>query len=201
MGTYWKHQNFKRREGYSMKGTSGSADILHSQNYTFRGIPNNGTILMENMNSSGNGENYLIGNPYPSAIDAKEFIWDNMKDVVNGRNSSNIFNGTLYFWSHFANKTHYLEEYVGGYAAYNLSGGVKAVAIDDRINATEEEGGQIPMQFIPVGQGFFVSTRLNPKITNITIHGGQVTFKNSQRINVTELDAKKSVFHLQEKKD
>lgn len=191
-------------EGYSMKGTSGAAAILGSQNYTFRGLPNNGTILMEAMNATGTGENYLLGNPYPSAIDTREFIRDNMRDVPNGRNASNIFNGTIYFWSHFANKTHYLEEYIGGYATYNLSGGVIAVAIDDRINATEDKGGRIPQQFIPVGQGFFVNTGLDPKIaeaSNITIHGGQVTFKNSQRFFITENDINKSVFHSQEKKD
>ncbi|MGI0107561.1 PKD-like domain-containing protein [Salinimicrobium sp. WS361] len=191
-------------EGYSMKGTSGSAAILDPQNYTFRGLPNNGTILMETMNATGTGENYLLGNPYPSAIDADEFILDNMRDVINGRNTSNVFNGTIYFWSHFANKTHYLEEYIGGYATYNLSGGVIAVAIDDRINATEDEGGRIPQQFIPVGQGFFVNTRLDPEIvniSNITIHGGQVTFRNNQRLFITENDAKKSVFHSQEKKE
>ncbi|WZL89631.1 PKD-like domain-containing protein [Salinimicrobium sp. 3283s] len=191
-------------EGYSMKGTSGSTAILDPQNYTFRGLPNNGTILMETMNATGTGENYLLGNPYPSAIDADEFILDNMRDVINGRNTSNVFNGTIYFWSHFANKTHYLEEYIGGYATYNLSGGVIAVAIDDRINATEDEGGRIPQQFIPVGQGFFVNTRLDPEIvniSNITIHGGQVTFRNNQRLFITENDAKKSVFHYQEKKE
>ena len=191
-------------EGYSMKGTSGSAAILESQNYTYRGLPNNGTIIMENMNALGEGENYLVGNPYPSALNADEFILDNMKDVVNGRNSSNVFNGTLYFWSHFANRTHYLQEYIGGYAAYNLSGGVKAAAIDERINATDEEGGREPRQFIPVGQGFFVSTQLDTEISDIlgtTIHGGQVTFKNNQRIFMTEVDAGKSVFHSQERKD
>ncbi|WP_029035221.1 T9SS type A sorting domain-containing protein [Salinimicrobium terrae] len=191
-------------EGYSMKGTIGPAAITESQNYTFRGLPNNGEILMVKMEVSGEGENYLIGNPYPSALNADEFILDNMKDVANGRNSSNIFNGTIYFWSHFANKTHYLQEYIGGYAAYNLSGGVKAVAIDERINATDDEGGREPRQFIPVGQGFFVSTQLDQEIANIynfTIHGGQVTFKNSQREYITEVDASRAVFHSQERKD
>ncbi len=191
-------------EGYSMKGTSGQAAISESQNYTFRGLPNNGDIAMVNLNAS---ENYLIGNPYPSALDIDEFILDNMRDVPNGRNTAgNIFNGTIYFWSHFANKTHYLEEYIGGYAAYNLSGGVMAYANDERIDNSNpnRSGGREPRQFVPVGQGFFVSTQLDSKIssmTGTTIHGGQPTFRNSQRIFIEEVDATKSVFHSAEKKE
>ncbi|MDX1604321.1 MAG: T9SS type A sorting domain-containing protein, partial [Salinimicrobium sediminis] len=189
-------------EGFSMKGTMGSAAILDAQNYTFRGLPNNGDITP---GVTGNPENYLIGNPYPSAIDAIKFIEDNL--TLAG--PKNVFNGTIYFWSHFADKTHYLEEYVGGYAAFNISGGVRAVAIDERINATTEEGGQVPKQYIPVGQAFFINTvvdsSLDPDIqdddlpTSAQISGGPVIFKNSQRVFEKEATSR-SVFHSQEKK-
>ncbi|SOC78708.1 Por secretion system C-terminal sorting domain-containing protein [Salinimicrobium sediminis] len=190
-------------EGYSMKGTAGTAGILDSQNYTFRGLPNNGDITP---GSTGPEQNYLIGNPYPSAIDANKFINDNL-NVVGGGNT-NVFNGTVYFWSHFANQTHYLQEYIGGYAAYNLSGGVLAAAVDERINATDEDGGQVPQQFIPVGQAFFVNTMLDPSLVGAMqdaglpdVTGGPVIFKNSQRAFVLEnQDNGGSVFHSQEKK-
>ncbi|NJW51918.1 T9SS type A sorting domain-containing protein [Salinimicrobium oceani] len=181
-------------EGYSMKGTSGSAPITAPQNYTFQGLPNNGTIEMVNMSAAGEGENYLIGNPYPSAIDAHKFIDDNLA------NGKNVFNGVLYFWDHFSGETHYLEEYVGGYAYYTKVGGTEAVSTDERINANNSKGTKRPRQFIPVGQGFFVITNLDPAITGTTINGGQVIFQNSQRAFIPE-STSESVFHSQEKKD
>lgn len=186
-------------EGFSMKGTMGSAVIGDTQNYTFRGLPNNGNITP---GATSTNENYLVGNPYPSAIDAEEFIKDNLK--VQGPN--NVFNGTVYFWSHFANRTHYLEEYVGGYATFNLSGGVKAYANDDRIDNSnpDQPGGREPQRFIPVGQAFFINTTLDDGIKNtynepVSVSGGSVVFKNSQRVFNAE-STSSSVFHSQEKK-
>ncbi|WP_029038319.1 HYR domain-containing protein [Salinimicrobium xinjiangense] len=191
-----KSSLLKSGEGFSMKGSSGSKNILDLQNYIFTGMPNNGTIPL----NISTGKNYLVGNPYPSAIDANEFIRDNLGER---RDGTNVFNGSIYFWSHFSGYTHYLQYYVGGYAVYNLSGGIKAIANDERVNATLEEGGERPQQFIPVGQAFFVNTVLDESITtqsNITIHGGDILFKNSQRFFVTEIDKTKSVYHSQERK-
>ena len=158
-------------EGFTMKGTSGAAPISSKQNYVFRGKPNNGTITL----SIDSGENRLIGNPYPSAIDATEFIKDNLRDVNGGRNNKNIFNGALYFWDHFGKAdSHHLVEYIGGYATYNLSGGVPAISNDYRINATGDSGSKVPGKYIPVAQGFFVNAVLDND-------GGDITFKNSQR--------------------
>ena len=64
-------------EGFTMKGTDGTANISDIQNYVFRGKPNNENITL---NISA-GNNRLIGNPYPSAIDANEFILDHIKDT------------------------------------------------------------------------------------------------------------------------
>ena len=182
-------------EGYTMKGTSGKAAITDRQNYTFRGLPNNGNISL----SIGKNQNYLLGNPYPSAMDANQFIKDNLKSkdlggVLGGSSNTNIFNGALYFWDHFAGKTHNLAEYIGGYATYNLSGGVPAVATDARINNTGESSehyfgnnARIPQQYIPVAQGFFVNTVLDPAVSgNITVDGGNVIFNNGQRAFVRE---------------
>ena len=188
-------------EGFTMKGSSGWAGILQYQNYVFRGMPNNGDISLY----IGTGENYLIGNPYPSAIDANKFIKENLKDVPEGKNSKNLFNGSLYFWSHFSGQTHYLVRYIGGYAVYNLSGGIQAIANDARINATGEKGGERPQQYIPVGQAFFVNSVLDESITkgfsDITLSPGDIHFKNSQRIFVTENDKNLSVFHSADRKD
>ena len=190
----WKHVGsagaLEAGEGYTMKGTSGGAEISDRQNYVFKGKPNNGDITL----SIGKDQNYLLGNPYPSALDADQFIKDNLKD--GGTNPvGNIFNGALYFWDHFAGKTHILADYIGGYATYNLSGGVAAASTDERINANDDPGSKIPGQFIPVAQGFFINTVLDPTLSpTITVDGGNVIFKNSQRVFKKETDPMISQF-------
>lgn len=145
--------------GFLMKG-SGTTDP--KQNYTFVGKPNNGTYL-----SPITAEyEALISNPYPSAIDADEFINDN---------SSNI-EGTIYFWEHYTtNDTHVTVDYQGGYAAYNFSGGNPAVSPPEVSGLGTPS--KIPERYIPVGQGF------NVKGNAI---GGLITFENDQRIFVKE---------------
>jgi hypothetical protein len=175
-------------EGYTMKGTSGAVNIGSQQNYVFKGKPNNGDFTLPILK----GNNRLIGNPYPSAMDADEFIKENIKETINskaGRNDKNIFNGALYFWDHFGERnSHYLKDYVGGYATYTLMGGAKAIASDTRINTTSGTSSwKIPQQFIPVNQGFFVIAALDGLINTTTaIDGGNIVFKNSHRIFMTE---------------
>ncbi|MCM8569044.1 T9SS type A sorting domain-containing protein [Gramella jeungdoensis] len=153
--------------GYTMKGTHGWVPVSNRQNYTFRGKPNNADISL-NISS---GQNLLLGNPYPSAIDATMFIQENLDS----------FNGSIYYWDHFGpENSHYLVEYVGGYAVYNLSGGIQAATSSDaRINNNGATGDKIPGNYIPVAQAFFVNSLgvSNPST---------ITFKNEQRAFVKE---------------
>jgi hypothetical protein len=172
----WQHvrstNSLQAGEGYTMKGTTNTGGaITTEQNYVFNGKPHNGDITL----TLSGGNDYLIGNPYASAIDANEFILDNISDGA-GRAASNIIDGTLYFWEHFASSTHLLAEYEGGYGSYTLMGGVIAINNDVRINNTGASGTKMPERYIPVGQGFFVTAGT----------GGNVTFKNSQRTFRTE---------------
>ena len=201
-------------EGYTLKGTDGTVDVKAQQNYTFRGKPHNGDITLAFEVAY---ENYLVGNPYPSALDASRFIRDNLKgkDSIGPVSPANAnFNGTLYFWSHFAGNSHYLQQYVGGYAVYNLSGGTEpASSVDQRINNNGQSGGQKPQDFIPVGQGFFVNkvisfnpvgTSEDPVQVTQKTGGNEVIFNNTQRIYEREFDKSgkgESVFHMQERKD
>lgn len=165
-------------EGFTMKGP-GTATL--DQNYILLGKPNNGTISL----TIGAGNDYLVGNPYTSAIDANEFILDNIGVADGGRNvSGNIINGALYFWDHFAINSHYLADYQGGYGIYTLMGGTAAISTDTRINATGATGSKIPERYIPVAQGFFVSAMSNPSLVSLTqpVIGGAIQFKNSQRL-------------------
>ena len=162
--------------GFTMKGT-GTATTGNTD-YDFRGKPNNGTILVNGIDTGGAGTvpsvsrtDYLLGNPYPSAIDAQQFILDNGPTIEGSGNTT----GTLYFWEHWGGGSHVLQEYQGGYALYNLSGGVPAPAPDPDV-AQVGVGTKTPGQYIPVGQGFFVSG----------ISTGPITFENDQRVFAKE---------------
>jgi len=164
--------------GFTLKG-SGVSNATGLQNYAIIGKPYNNNIT--NLVSSGN--NLLVGNPYPCALDANEFIKDNIPFLnPNGTtsqansDSSQSINGTLYFWDHYdSNSTHILSQYQGGYATYNLSGGqfgVTPPVTDDGYIIVGGDGNKLPGRYIAVAQGFFVGG---------SSIGGQVTFNNSQR--------------------
>ncbi|WP_167917938.1 LamG-like jellyroll fold domain-containing protein [Tamlana crocina] len=195
--SYYAWQHVRRNgtilpgEGFTMKGVDNtSGNISLTQNYVFDGKPNNDEITLP---LTVNNE-YLVGNPYPSALDADEFIRDNIKD--GGNNTKNVINGAIYFWEHFASNSHILKEYQGGYGVYTLMGSTPAINSDTRINytggLTSTKGA--PERYIPVGQGFFVRAILDPELTgesndpNLTssIDGGNIVFKNSQRVFQTE---------------
>ena len=149
-------------KGYTLKGNAGIGN-----NFTFVGKPNNGNI--SNPISANNL--FLVGNPYPSAIDAYKFIDDNVSSV-----ERSVTDGTLYFWQHAPeNNSHVLANYLGGYALLNKTGGLGTVT-PAGISGSGT-AAKIPKQYIPVGQGFFVYG---------TPAGGNVVFNNSQRIFVKE---------------
>lgn len=184
---------FNQGLGFTLKG-SGTA--LAQQNYTFRGEPNNGTITAP-LTVRVTGENRtLVGNPYPSAIDANEFIKDNLVGASANPNSSQSINGTLYFWRQSTtNNSHFLAEYLGGYASYNLTGGLQAASAPSEIAGLGDATNLRPERYIPVGQGFFVGSA-----NNSSQELRQVQFKNSQRVFVKET-ASNSVFFRQKLKN
>ncbi|WP_196890290.1 T9SS type A sorting domain-containing protein [Aureivirga sp. CE67] len=141
-------------EGFSTKGT-GRDEI-----YVFIGTPNDGNY---SLNVTANTEN-LLGNPYPSAMDAHKFINDNLP----------IIEGTLHFWDHVSATSHDIEDYEGGYGYLNLSTAVAAVHISD--SNTNLIGAKLPKKHLTVGQGFFVKTN----------NDGNIIFNNNQRIHKTE---------------
>tara|TARA_R110002049_G_scaffold305738_1_gene503150 strand:- start:22122 stop:23108 length:987 start_codon:yes stop_codon:yes gene_type:complete len=80
---------------------------------------------------------------------------------------------------------------VGGYATRNLTAGAKAISNDARINANMTTGTKVPGQYIPVNQGFFISTALDGFNDNngtpiATVDGGTIVLKNNQRVYVPE---------------
>ena len=172
-------------EGYTMKGPGvdqnlnpANGDSTTDYNsWTFAGLANDGDYSL----TIDPGNDYLIGNPYPSALDADQFIKDNVSAANNGNNANDIFNGNLYFWEHTGGNDHYGANYQGGYATYNLTGGTAATSW----NGGGTVGTKTPQQYIPVGQGFFVWAETSND-------GGNIIFKNSQR--VYEKEGANSVF-------
>ncbi|MFV5695065.1 LamG-like jellyroll fold domain-containing protein [Flavobacterium sp. LB3P122] len=162
-------------QGFTLKG---SGAIAGTQNYTFVGKPNNGTI---STNTIGDNQLLLAGNPYPSALDADAFITDNISSLETFSNPST--DGTLYFWEQYAtNNTHVLRDYQGGYAVRNLTGGLAPSSAGvDFISKSGTPSRGIPNRYIPAGQGFFIVGK--------TGSSGIVTFRNSQRGFHKENDA------------
>jgi hypothetical protein len=176
MYSAWQHVrsngSLSPGEGFTMKGvTNTSGSVSLEQNYVLKGKPNNGDI---NLPLTG-GYDYLIGNPYASAIDAHSFIMENAPTIEGAGNTT----GTLYFWEHWGGGSHNLAEYQGGYATYNLAGAVPAVAYgiaDPDVDQGSLIGTKLPGRYIPVGQGFFVVGESN----------GTIRFSNNQRVFKTE---------------
>ena len=156
-------------EGFTMKGTSGASSIATEQNYVFKGKPNNilngdsqiiHTSFSNPQADPSNPEVSLAGNPFPSALDADQFITDNLTST----------NGQLYFWEHWGGGTHEWAQYQGGYATRVIGVG-NAASSHPAVNQTAG-GGKIPGQYVPVGQGFYVISDND---------GGDVVFNNAQR--------------------
>ncbi|PWK17398.1 T9SS type A sorting domain-containing protein [Xanthomarina spongicola] len=157
--------------GFTMKGNPSGA-----QKYDFRGRPNNGTITTI-LNAE---RETLVGNPYPSALDARAYIHDT-------NNAAIIDSATLSFWEQDPSQStsHVLVNYVGGYATYtiNAAGTVETFTpstfdtynIDGTINTTGggSTSGKNVYRYIPVGQGFLVKG-------NST--GGTLRTTNSMRV-------------------
>ncbi|WP_372795691.1 T9SS type A sorting domain-containing protein, partial [Lutibacter sp.] len=162
-----KNINIKAGQGFTMKGSNTN---LAEQNYTFTGQPNNGTI---NLPVNANNE-YLVGNPYASAIDAYQFIDDNSPlgtaSIGNG--------GSLVFWEHYGGDTHNLRDYQGGYAILTKADAVPASSnVPAGVSTLGSSVKGAPGRYIPVGQAFFV-------VGSPT--GGNIQFNNGQRVFVKE---------------
>lgn len=163
--------------GFTMKGSTGSP----SQAYDFRGKPNSGTIQTEVLAE----QNTLIGNPYPSALDALKFVHD--------PNNAAVLNGTLYFWEQDQSvMSHNITSYVGGYALFTIDNAGTVMTftpavfdtynLDGSPNTTGNNSSTLKevKQFIPIGQGFMIEGEAGIPATSL------VTFKNEHRVYYKE---------------
>ena len=151
--------------GYAIRSPDGiSATIPKAMPFQFTGVPNNGAIAVSVTaitDASGPAGLRLMGNPYPSALDADTFIDAN---ITTGTGTKTI-SGTLYFWTH--NNTLIGNNYSAtDYATYTKLGGTSTAGV---LSGTGNRN--VPTKFIASGQGFFVEVDAT----------GTVTFNNAMR--------------------
>ncbi|WP_144896351.1 LamG domain-containing protein [Lutibacter sp. Hel_I_33_5] len=140
LSSYWIYDYLNGTDGSSwvQKGELGTFNpgegfLLKSpgatQNYTFKGVPNDGDYSF----GIDADKTSLLGNPYPSALDANQLFID----------SSNL--ATLYFWEHKNEVTgsgeegHWQSGYIGGYSYRNATMGTAA---DTAVSGTAGLGGE-----------------------------------------------------------
>lgn len=127
---------------------------------TFTGKANNGTVTYGITQETAatpdlKGTRYnLVGNPYPSAISADQFITDN----------SGVIDGSIYFWDD--DNTGPGNYTLDDYATYTKTG-----VVPNLTEGGSNGSGPTPNGNIGSAQGFFVSC------TN----SGNITFNNAQR--------------------
>ncbi|MET3731976.1 T9SS sorting signal type C domain-containing protein [Moheibacter stercoris] len=118
----------------------------------FTGVPQNGDFEVK-----AYGKYSMVGNPYPSSINANSFLTDNPPVE------------TLHFWTHYYPVGH--TSYDSNYATYTLAGGAGT--------SHPDQNADVPNGIIPIGQGFVIQNLNNiPEESNIPWN---VSFKNSMR--------------------
>ncbi|WP_163409262.1 T9SS sorting signal type C domain-containing protein [Flavobacterium ajazii] len=172
-GTAWKSESpssiMDKGIGYIIRVPKPNSTYPNGQDYwtgsnyaqpvEFKGVPNNGNITSSQTMVAGNF--YLVGNPYPSAMDADEFLFMNL-------HNRDILGGTIYFWTHNTAITPTGTQYKytsDDYASYNLTGGTGTAA-------SSSGNKTVPDGYIAAGQSFFASADL----------AGNVEFDNSMRV-------------------
>lgn len=153
---------FEAGLGFTLKGAGASTA---NQNYVFKGKPNDGDYSF----AIGANKSYLLGNPYPSAMDADDFITENSA-VLADVTIPSATTGAIYYWEHWGGGSHSQSDYQGGYATYTLAGGTPPTSHPD-VNGGGTSSGINGSRYIPVAQGFFVESNT----------GGSIVINNSQR--------------------
>jgi len=183
----WQNANGNTMEvgkGYIVRGSSSSTAPAVTINSAFSGVPNNGTIPITIERGMYTGAPYagvngtqitnlddnwnLVGNPYPSAIYALQFLEDNKLQIL----------GNVRLWTHGSdiaqtdNITIFNPFY--GSFAYNYS--------SSDYNFINYLGPTVPVatnaEIIRTGQAFFVQMVDGPGDSS-----GTINFNNGQRKN------------------
>jgi hypothetical protein len=179
----WKQENpsnfMELGKGYIIRGPQDYTTQTEFSTYeaSFVGVPNNGIIESAiGITASFN----LIGNPYPSGLDADSFLLDN----------EDLLAGTIYFWTHNSDMAKNNSNPGSGmyayssddYASYNLTGGAGTKAKSS--SSSGAVNNNVPSGKIAAGQAFFAKS----------IEAGNVVFRNDMRVGVAEISGDNSQF-------
>jgi len=181
--------------GYAITAVSGPPmPGLYSDSADFVGAFNTGDIvvsLYKNDSEVADNNWNFIGNPYPSAIDAQEFLTENTTIIA--ANPTAPINGAIFLWSQgtAANAAANGNE--------NLNFSQDDYAIINGMMGTAGGSGIIPDPYIPSGQGFFVSyAHGSADIDGVgTIRRNEVRFTNSMRVTGNNTQFFRSVNNTQ----
>ena len=169
-------ENMIDGKGYIVRGPDAFTTAFQNYTATFNGVPNNGTVTRTITRGTYTGADYagptalmvtqsddnlnLIGNPYPSAIDAQAFMAANTE-----------IEGAVHIWTHGtapsgATADPFYQDYVANYSiadyiTYNSTG--------------TSTGAGVFSGNIAAGQGFFVTMEDTGATTE------NVTFDNTMR--------------------
>lgn len=181
-------------EGFTMKGSNGTNALNNptgtNQRYDFRGKPNTGTFAIPVLAPvAGVAQQTLVGNPYPSALDARAYLHDTQNLAA--------ITTALYYWEQAVIGSHYLNAYQGGYGTYtiNAAGDIDSYApavflnyngAGDPTSPTGSSGSKTAKRYIPVGQGFMVEGKVGST--------GTVRAKNEMRAFYKESSANSEFF-------
>jgi hypothetical protein len=180
----WQQENpsnfMEQGKGYIIRGPQDySTQTNSTYEASFIGVPNNGRIESPiGMTGSYN----LIGNPYPSALDAYSFLTEN----------EGLLDGTIYFWTHNTDISQNNPNPGSGtyayssddYASYNLTGGVATQKASASATNSGVVNSNAPSGKIAAGQSFFTTS----------IAAGNVVFTNDMRVGVGAITGDNSQF-------
>lgn len=150
-----------------------------------QGVLNNGTINYPIQYNGQTKNNFnLLGNPYPSAINADDLI--NGNDMIN----------EVFFWDHLTTPSSAIPGYLNSnysmndISMYNLSGGMAAT-----------NGGAAPNEYIASGQGFAIKAiqggAANAAFTNeMRETGNNDQYRNPEQENRVWLSVHNEAYDL-----
>jgi len=169
-------ENMIDGKGYIVRGPDAFTTAFQNYTATFNGIPNNGTVTRTITRSTYTGADYagptalmvtqsddnlnLIGNPYPSAIDAQAFMAANTE-----------IEGAVHIWTHgIAPSVATADPFYQGFEAnYSIADYITYNSVGASSGAGVFSGN------IAAGQGFFVTMEDTATTSEV------VTFDNTMR--------------------
>lgn len=137
---------FVEGNGYLIRASNWQSTTATPWLGTFKGVPNNGNVSV----TTTSGSWYAIGNPYPSTIDADEFI------------NANSLTQPLYFWRKVNGSSN------PSYATYTLVG-------QTGVGSPNTAGGSTitPDRIIAAGQGFLTQATSSSLVFTNALRNGE----------------------------